>query len=75
MQIRTIPVAMEAANDVPEPPTFTFDHSDLGPMTGVVTPEDVVQFRNIPYATLPGRFKRSVFLDRLPTTRNFTKFG
>ena len=35
-------------------------------MTGLVTPDNVVQFRAVPYATIPARFKRSILLDSLP---------
>lgn len=56
--------------------TYTFDHPELGPMIGLVSPEKVVQFRAIPYATLSARFKQSVLLDNLPgTNRDFTKRG
>ena len=58
------------------PPTFTFDHPELGHMIGIVQPDNVVQFRAIPYATLPARFKQSVLLDRLPEGKtDFTKPG
>ncbi|KAF1832332.1 alpha/beta-hydrolase, partial [Decorospora gaudefroyi] len=57
-------------------PTFTFHHAELGPMTGVVTPENVVQFRGVPFATIPARFKRSILLNSLPETNtDFTQFG
>ncbi|KAF2660803.1 alpha/beta-hydrolase [Lophiostoma macrostomum CBS 122681] len=72
-----VTVAISTAPQAPqEARTFTFDHPDLGKLTGVVSPESVVQFRAIPYATIPGRFKRSVLLDNLEaTTRDFTKSG
>ncbi|KAF2734885.1 alpha/beta-hydrolase [Polyplosphaeria fusca] len=45
-------------------------------MTGLLDENDVVQFRNIPFATIPARFKRSVLLTHfLDTDRNFTKRG
>ncbi|PSN60221.1 alpha/beta-hydrolase [Corynespora cassiicola Philippines] len=45
-------------------------------MIGIVQPDNVVQFRAIPYATLPARFKQSVLLDRLPEGKtDFTKPG
>ncbi|KAF2121248.1 Alpha/Beta hydrolase protein [Lophiotrema nucula] len=45
-------------------------------MTGHVEPNNVVQFRAIPYATIPARYKRSILLDSLETTnRDFTKHG
>jgi hypothetical protein len=68
--ISTAPQVLQEAR------TFTFNHLDLGPMTGVVSPDDVVQFRAIPYATIPGRFRRSVLLDNISaTSRDFTRFG
>jgi hypothetical protein len=55
---------------------FTFDHAELGPMTGLITPQNVVQFRAIPYATIPARFKRSILLESIShTNRDFTKDG
>jgi hypothetical protein len=58
------------------PPSFTFDHAELGPVTGIVTPEHVVQFRAVPFAMIPARFKRSIQLGSLQqTTRDFTQHG
>jgi carboxylesterase type B len=58
--------------------TFLLEHPTLGSMTGVApldTP-DVVRFRNIPYASLPGRFKRSILRENLDgLSRDFTKPG
>jgi carboxylesterase type B len=60
------------------PKTHVLEHTSLGNMTGVRyadTPE-VVRYRGIPYATLPGRFKRSILRDNLDgLSRNFTKPG
>jgi hypothetical protein len=56
--------------------TFTFHHDELGDLTGLVTPENVVQFRAIPYATIPGRFKRSILQDKITNIdRLFTENG
>ncbi|ORY15434.1 Alpha/Beta hydrolase protein [Clohesyomyces aquaticus] len=56
--------------------TFTFEHPELGSMTGLITPDNVVQFRAIPYATIPARFKHSILLNNLSkTNRDFTKYG
>jgi carboxylesterase type B len=55
-----------------------FEHPTLGSMTGVISPEtpDVIRFRAIPYATLPGRFKKSVLRKNFDgLRRNFTKPG
>ena len=38
------------------------DHPTLGPIQGVALPSSLVQFRNIPYATIPHRFARSTLL-------------
>jgi len=57
------------------PQTFTFHHADLGPMTGIVTPDNVVQFRAVPYATIPARFKQSVLSETLAGKKDFTEHG
>jgi hypothetical protein len=60
------------------PQTFTFNHPELGSMTGIITTENpnVVQFKAIPYATLPARFKQSILLESLDSTsRDFTQPG
>ena len=49
---------------------YTFQHPELGSITGVITPSNVVQFRAVPYATIPARFARSVLLDQLADTNN-----
>ncbi|KAF1942467.1 alpha/beta-hydrolase, partial [Clathrospora elynae] len=42
-------------------------------MTGILTPDNVVQFRAVPYATIPARFKQSILLKApLETNTNFT---
>lgn len=54
------------------------EHPMLGSMTGIVTPDtpDVVRFRAVPYAILPGRFKQSVFRESLDgLSRDFSKQG
>lgn len=59
-----------------EPRTFTFQHPELGSLTGLVQPDDVVQFRAIPYATVPGRFKRSILRENLPEDKDtYTTYG
>lgn len=63
------------ASEHQAPQTFTFHHADLGPMTGIVTSDHVVQFRAVPYATIPARFKQSVPLDTLAGKRDFTEHG
>lgn len=55
--------------------THTFHHAELGPMTGLVSPENVVQFRGIPFASIPARFKQSIVLEALPENlTDFTKY-
>ncbi|EAT85233.2 hypothetical protein SNOG_07767 [Parastagonospora nodorum SN15] len=44
-------------------------------MTGLISPENVVQFRAIPYATIPARFARSILKTDLDGTQDFTKHG
>ncbi|KAF3048341.1 hypothetical protein E8E12_011706 [Didymella heteroderae] len=56
--------------------TYTFDHPELGSLTGIIQPHNVVQFRAVPYATVPARFKRSILLNKLPAHKtNFTEHG
>ncbi|KAG9185962.1 hypothetical protein G6011_02518 [Alternaria panax] len=63
------------AGDTQTPQTFTFHHADLGPMTGIITPSNVVQFRAVPYATISARFKQSVLAESLAGKDDFTKHG
>ncbi|KZM21571.1 uncharacterized protein EKO05_0000739 [Ascochyta rabiei] len=64
------------ASHVAQPKAFTFQHAELGEMTGLITPDNVVQFRAIPYATIPARFKQSIPLNDLGhTNRRFTEHG
>jgi hypothetical protein len=57
--------------------SFSFVHHSLGSLSGLVKYDNkVVQFRSIPYATIPARFEHSVLLDNLDgTDRDFTKTG
>ncbi|KAL6703957.1 hypothetical protein ACN47E_008895 [Coniothyrium glycines] len=56
--------------------TFTFEHAELGSMTGLLLPDNVVQFRGVPFAHVPGRFKQSILLDALPhSNRDFTRLS
>jgi hypothetical protein len=58
------------------PSTFTFHHESLGPMTGIITPEHVVQFRAVPFAMIPARFKQSIQKGSIEqTSRSFTQHG
>jgi len=58
--------------------TLLFEHPILGSLTGIVTLDtpDVVRFRAVPYAILPGRFKQSVLRKNLDgLSRDFTRQG
>ena len=47
-------------------------------MTGLISPEtpEIVRFRAIPYATIPGRFQQSILLDNFNAhSRDFTQPG
>jgi carboxylesterase type B len=58
--------------------TYVLEHPTLGAMTGVIEPAtpEVVRYRGIPYATLPGRFKRSILREDLDgISRDFTEPG
>ncbi|KAG5759945.1 hypothetical protein H9Q72_011931 [Fusarium xylarioides] len=47
---------------------YTFNHRELGSITGLARDDDVVQFRGIPFASIPGRFRQSVLkAGRLPS--------
>jgi hypothetical protein len=45
-------------------PTTTFKHS-IGTLTGLRLQENVVQYRCIPYASIPARFKHSKLIDHV----------
>jgi carboxylesterase type B len=54
------------------------EHPTLGAMTGVIDPDtpDVVRYRGISYATIQGRFKRSILRENLDgLSRDFTEPG
>jgi hypothetical protein len=45
-------------------------------MTGIITPDNVVQFRAVPFAAVPARFRQSILrTDLEDTDRDFTKHG
>jgi carboxylesterase type B len=55
---------------------FNFSHPTLGSLIGIARTPSVVQFRSIPYARLPVRFRQSVAIDELQShERDCTKFG
>jgi hypothetical protein len=45
-------------------PTATFKHS-IGTLTGLQLQENVVQYRCIPFASIPARFKHSKLIDNV----------
>ncbi|PVH81523.1 alpha/beta-hydrolase [Cadophora sp. DSE1049] len=64
-----------------QPKPHTFIHPLLGPLTGLSglphTP-NTTQFRSVPFASIPSRFKQSVLLDHIPSSsgsRNLTQYG
>ncbi len=55
-------------------------HPQLGKLNGYRVNGDLVQFRSLPYAQVPGRFARSILLDHLPRNSedgfyDATKYG
>ncbi|PVH68239.1 alpha/beta-hydrolase [Cadophora sp. DSE1049] len=55
---------------------FSFSHATLGPLVGITRTPSVVQFRSIPYARLPMRFRQSVPVDTLQShERDCMAFG
>src|ERR1700742_623371 len=44
----------------------TFTHPLLGALVGVARGDDIIQFRGIPYADVPARFRQSVLRSQLP---------
>jgi carboxylesterase type B len=66
---------------------YTFSHADLGDLTGRLVKSQhfpdhpIVQFRSIPFATVPKRFFPSTLLTEIPSDvddrphRDFTNFG
>jgi carboxylesterase type B len=61
----------------PPPTSHTpITHPTLGPLTGTLRSPSVVQFRSIPYARIPARFRQSVPISTLePEERDCTEYG
>lgn len=59
--------------------TVVYHHPQLGQIKGVVRSDATVQFRNVPYADIPARFRQSRVAipnpSSAPETRNFTARG
>jgi len=57
----------------------TFTHPLLGLLTGLTNPStpQTTQFRSIPFASIPTRFRQSTLLTHIPSshTRDFTIYG
>lgn len=51
---------------VSAPVQVTHTHPDLGDIRGWERGNDIIQFRGIPYADIPGRFRQSVLKTSLP---------
>lgn len=50
-------------------PNYQFNHSKLGDLVGLARGpnSEVVQFRGIPFASIPARFRQSVVAKQLPS--------
>jgi hypothetical protein len=48
------------------PSVFKFHHDALGDIIGWHRQGDIVQFRGLPFASIPARFRQSVLVDQLP---------
>jgi hypothetical protein len=49
------------------PQQYTFQHKKLGGIVGLTRGSDIVQFRGIPYAQIPARFRQSSLRTHLPS--------
>lgn len=49
------------------PKKLTFTHERLGEIIGWQRGDDIVQFRGLPYADIPGRFRQSILRSTLPS--------
>jgi hypothetical protein len=49
-----------------KPSRSIFKHGELGTIVGWERQSNIVQFRGVPYATIPGRFRQSVRRRDLP---------
>lgn len=53
----------------------TVSHPSLGRLSGRRIRSSVLQFRSVPFATIPGRFRQSVLVKNLGDERDFTEYG
>lgn len=49
------------------PEKINFKHDQLGEIVGWTRGTDIVQFRGLPFASIPGRFRQSVLSKALPS--------
>jgi hypothetical protein len=47
-------------------PPYPFKHKQLGEIIGLARGDDIVQFRGVPFASIPARFRQACLLDSLP---------
>lgn len=45
---------------------YALEHSELGEIVGLARSSDLVQFRRIPFADIPARFRQSKLRTTLP---------
>jgi hypothetical protein len=45
---------------------YHLHHPQLGELVGMTRGDDIVQFRGIPFAEIPGRFRQAKLLGQLP---------
>ncbi|KAF8536625.1 Alpha/Beta hydrolase protein [Trichophaea hybrida] len=61
------------------PPTYTLPHPTLGHILGALCPTtNLIQYRGLPYAHIPGRFRDPIPINSLPTSSTAfdgTKWG
>lgn len=57
--------------------TQSFTHPQLGSMTGRLPTPRIAQFRSIPFARIPGRFRQSTVITEFDEaeSRDFTSYG
>jgi hypothetical protein len=47
-------------------PSYLFKHTSLGEIIGLARGDDIVQFRGVPFASIPARFRQACLLESLP---------
>jgi hypothetical protein len=55
----------KSATQGPQP--LEYQHDTLGELRGLLR-DDILQFRGVPYASIPARFRQSVVVEKLPHT-------